>query len=212
MITIISKKHIRYQDDRDVVIAVIAVTTSSELPTRDGIDNLRLHEASRAWDISNGVVYGFTSDGVWHEQPSGGSSAGAFVIKARVDTYEDLLLVSNPEPGWVYFVGYSTDTEFKEYVYTDQNVWQFVGYNSITVDSALSTTSENPVQNKVVTNAINGKQATLTTPQLNAVNSGIDSTKVSQIETNKNDITNLKNAPNFYVDNSGYISVDYGNE
>ena len=31
-----------------------------------------------------------------------------------------------------------------------------------TVDSALSTTSENPVQNKVVTAAINGKQATLT--------------------------------------------------
>ena len=141
-----------------------------------------------------------------------GSQPGAFVIKGRVDTYEDLLLVSNPEPGWVYFVGYSTDTEFKEYVYTDQNVWQFVGYNSITVDSALSTTSENPVQNKVVTNAINGKQATLTSPQLNAVNSGIDSTKVSQIETNKNDITNLKNAPSFYVDNSGYISVDYGNE
>ena len=89
------------------------------------------------------------------------SQPGAFVIKGRVDTYEDLLLVSNPEPGWVYFVGYSTDTEFKEYVYTDQNVWQFVGYNSITVDSALSTTSENPVQNKVVTTAINGKQATL---------------------------------------------------
>lgn len=89
------------------------------------------------------------------------SQPGAFVIKGRVDTYEDLLLVSNPEPGWVYFVGYSTDTEFKEYVYTDQNVWEFVGYNSITVDSALSTTSENPVQNKVVTNAINGKQATL---------------------------------------------------
>lgn len=29
---------------------------------------------------------------------------------------------------------------------------------TITVDSALSTTSENPVQNKVITNAINGKQ------------------------------------------------------
>ena len=29
------------------------------------------------------------------------------------------------------------------------------------VDSALSTTSENPVQNKVVTNALNGKQDTL---------------------------------------------------
>lgn len=32
------------------------------------------------------------------------------------------------------------------------------GGGTITVDSALSTTSENPVQNKVITNAINGKQ------------------------------------------------------
>lgn len=35
------------------------------------------------------------------------------------------------------------------------------GGSSITVDSALSTTSKNPVQNKVVTAALNGKQATL---------------------------------------------------
>lgn len=32
------------------------------------------------------------------------------------------------------------------------------GGGTITVDSSLSTTSENPVQNKVITNAINGKQ------------------------------------------------------
>lgn len=32
------------------------------------------------------------------------------------------------------------------------------GGGTITVDSELSTTSENPVQNKVITNAINGKQ------------------------------------------------------
>ena len=32
------------------------------------------------------------------------------------------------------------------------------GGGTITVDSALSTTSENPVQNKVITNALNGKQ------------------------------------------------------
>lgn len=36
--------------------------------------------------------------------------------------------------------------------------------------------------------AINGKQATLTTAQLSAVNSGIDSTKVGQIETNRQNI------------------------
>ena len=35
------------------------------------------------------------------------------------------------------------------------------GGSSITVDSALSTTSKNPVQNKVVTAALNSKQATL---------------------------------------------------
>lgn len=35
---------------------------------------------------------------------------------------------------------------------------QIEGGGTITVDSELSTTSENPVQNKVITNAINGKQ------------------------------------------------------
>ena len=32
---------------------------------------------------------------------------------------------------------------------------------SITVDNVLSTTSTNPVQNKAITTAVNGKQATL---------------------------------------------------
>ena len=40
-----------------------------------------------------------------------------------------------------------------------------------------------------VETALSGKQATLTTAQLAAVNSGIDSTKVAQIETNKNNIS-----------------------
>ena len=36
------------------------------------------------------------------------------------------------------------------------------GGGTITVDDQLSTTSENPVQNKVITNAMNNKQETLT--------------------------------------------------
>lgn len=36
------------------------------------------------------------------------------------------------------------------------------GGSSVTVDSALSSTSENPVQNKVIDSALNGKQATIT--------------------------------------------------
>ena len=50
---------------------------------------------------------------------------------------------------------------------------------SITVDSALSSTSTNPVQNKVINTALNGKQASLSTAQLNAANSGITSAKVT---------------------------------
>ena len=39
--------------------------------------------------------------------------------------------------------------------------WKNVG-GSITVDDALSTTSENPVQNKVITNALNGIESNIT--------------------------------------------------
>lgn len=54
-----------------------------------------------------------------------------------------------------------------------------IGGTDITVDSSLSSTSENPVQNKVINSALNGKQASLSTAQLNACNSGITSGKVS---------------------------------
>ena len=46
----------------------------------------------------------------------------------------------------------------------------YVDTHSSDVDDALSTTSENPVQNKVVTNALNGKQATIS--DLSAIRSG----------------------------------------
>jgi hypothetical protein len=63
--------------------------------------------------------------------------------------------------------------------------------NKTIVDSALSETSTNPVQNKVLKSALDSKQSTLTTEQLAAVNSGITSTDVEQIETNKNNISLL---------------------
>ena len=39
----------------------------------------------------------------------------------------------------------------------DANDWHTVEGNQITIDSTMSTTSENPVQNKVITNALNDK-------------------------------------------------------
>lgn len=77
------------------------------------------------------------------------------MIKGRVNSVSDLPQAA--EPGWVYFVGRSDDADLREYVYTADNEWEFLGYLSIVIDSALSTTSENPVQNKVITAALNGK-------------------------------------------------------
>ena len=65
---------------------------------------------------------------------------------------------------------------------------------AIKVDSALSSTSTNPVQNKVINTALAGKQATLSAAQLNAVNSGITSTKVSTYDGYNEKITAAKNA------------------
>ncbi len=50
---------------------------------------------------------------------------------------------------------------------------------AITVDFALSATSTNPVQNKVINTALAGKQASLTTAQLAAANSGITAAKIT---------------------------------
>ena len=70
MITILERKHIRVDSTtgKEVIRAVISVATSSELPSKTGIDNTILDEGSRAWDISTGDEYGFTNDGQWHKQ------------------------------------------------------------------------------------------------------------------------------------------------
>ena len=70
---------------------------------------------------------------------------------------------------------------------------------AITVDSALSPTSTNPVQNKVINTALAGKQATLTSTQLNAVNSGITKDKVTTYDGYNEKITAAQNAANAKV-------------
>lgn len=77
------------------------------------------------------------------------------IIKGRVDSENDL--PGNAQTGWVYFVGLTTDEDLDEYVYTADGEWELLGTSHIVVDSALSTTSENPVQNKVITEALNSK-------------------------------------------------------
>jgi len=78
MVTVLTRKHIRYDESdgtkRDVVLAFISVGDASELPDIDEIDGLLLHEGSGAWDISTGESYGLKvpgDTGTWIKQPNG---------------------------------------------------------------------------------------------------------------------------------------------
>ena len=72
------------------------------------------------------------------------------LFKGRLDTVEDLEDVEDPEVGWWYLIGLVSDPVKAEYIYTDDEYWELVGYNTLVIDSALSSTSENPVQNKAI--------------------------------------------------------------
>ena len=65
---------------------------------------------------------------------------------------------------------------------TDQDIQEMI-------DSSIATHNSSATAHQDIRNLIAGKQDQLTETQLDAVNSGIDSTKVAQIETNKNNIT-----------------------
>jgi hypothetical protein len=79
-----------------------------------------------------------------------------YKYKGNVNTYADLANIQNPEEGDVWNV-LEND---KNYAWTG-TVWDDIG-GILPVDNAMSTSSENPVQNKVITNAINGKEDKLT--------------------------------------------------
>lgn len=63
--------------------------------------------------------------------------------------------------------------------------------NKTIVDAALSDTSTNPVQNKVLYASLVAKQDALSVSQLTATNSGIDQNKVADIASNKAAVSSL---------------------
>lgn len=74
-----------------------------------------------------------------------------YKYKGSVATYADLANIQNPDEGDVWNV----EENDKNYAWTGTS-WDDIG-GILPVDNAMSTSSENPVQNKVITNAINGK-------------------------------------------------------
>jgi len=156
MITIIARKHLRYDaQGNDIARVYISVSSSSELPAQDGIPKIIIAEASKAWDVSTGDKYGFVVGQGWKKQAT---VINPMTLKGRVDSIEDL--PENAEPGWVYFVGDPEEENLPEYMYTEDGKWDPIGTNSvrIDIDATLSTTSENPVQNKVITTAMVGEK------------------------------------------------------
>lgn len=190
MITILARKHIRNDaQGNDIARVYISVSSASELPAQDAIPNIIIAEGSKAWDISTGDEYGFIVGQGWNKQAGGGVSdyealenlpqinsvilignktlsdlgiVNPMMLMGRVDTVADLQNIPNPQTGWLYLVGLVSEAQKAEYVYTANDTWELMGYNTIVIDSSLSTTSENPVQNKVITTALNDKVNTET--------------------------------------------------
>ena len=104
-------------------------------------------------------------------------------IAGSVATVADLANIENPQPGDVYLVGPSDGIK-DEYVYTSAGSWEFIGDRVVVVDSALSETSENPVQNKVIAVPLNAATTKL---------QGIDSTDANYIQM-ENDVRVYFNA------------------
>lgn len=98
-------------------------------------------------------------------------------IAGSVATVADLANIENPQPGDVYLVGPSDGIK-DEYVYTEAGNWEFIGDRVVVVDDALSITSDNPVQNKVITVPLNAATTKL---------QGIDSTGINYIQM-ENDV------------------------
>ena len=109
------------------------------------------------------------------------SAANSGITSAKVSTYDGYATQISAKEASANKVtsitSSSTDTQYPsaKAVYTELAKKQ----NTLTIDSSLSSSSTNPVQNKVINTALSGKQATLSSAQLSAANSGITSTKVS---------------------------------
>ena len=86
------------------------------------------------------------------------------VYRGVVDYYDDL--PQNPELGDMYTVRYlgssGTTPSGAEYVWTEDNGVETWVQVTFSLDDALSSTSENPVQNKVIYDALLGKVDVLT--------------------------------------------------
>lgn len=75
-------------------------------------------------------------------------------LKGRVDTVDDLPASGN-KTGDIYIVGLETATNKPEYYWTG-TAWEYMG-QTMTIDLTLNDTSGNPVANRIIKAALDGK-------------------------------------------------------
>lgn len=78
----------------------------------------------------------------------GSSDTKIVSIGGRVDTISELPAAASE--GTLYFVGYSTDSNKAEYIMTSSGDWEMLGYQTLVVDSEISSSSLNPVENRAI--------------------------------------------------------------
>lgn len=113
-----------------------------------------------------------------------------FIWADNINSITQKIVIQNDVP----YIGARIGDAYLE-ITKNINTIEYIPLIYLRVDDTLSNTSENPVQNKVIYAALLEKQDKLTIAQLAAVNSGITSAKVAQIDENTQEIDNLKNSP-----------------
>ena len=109
----------------------------------------------------------------------------------------------------MYLVAIPNTSKYTAYVW-ENNAYRELGViqMTITIDDELSTTSENPVQNKVTTNALNGKANISHTHTASDITSGLATVATSG---SYNDLSNKPTIPSKTSDltnDSGFITSD----
>lgn len=157
-----------------------------------------------------GTIKGSTGEGqVFAENDGTGSVNGWDALNGRVSTLEGAGYITENNISTLRSTVATNTTNISDLDDTKANTADLAtvatsgSYNdltnkptipaAITVDSAVSATSTNPVQNKAISTALSGKQATLTTAQLAAANSGITAAKVTTYDGYAATISNKAN-------------------
>lgn len=161
------------------------------------IDGMAIPNGSIYTEIDTGTTYMYDSANVtWYEVSIGGGRLeGGIILVGETTTPLTDEATTNPIAinGQSYTAQPNDAVIYgnKEFLFDGTKWHEFgdlSGLNADMIDDANTT-------NKFVTTSEkttwNDKQNALNQTQMNAVNSGINSTKVAQIETNKNDISNL---------------------